>query len=97
MEEEVEYLNVKEEDKLVDDFSASRTWTNSYVVLGAEDFVLLVGAEESVTLVDAEKLLLVVEEEEEVKLLHADEDKLLLVEVSQCAPLGLISVILYGG
>ncbi len=63
MEEEAEYLNVEDEDELVDNFSASRRWTNSYLVLGEEEFVLLVGAEEFVTLVDAEKLLLVVKEE----------------------------------
>ena len=63
------------------------------MVLGAEDFVLLIGADEFVTLVFAEKLLLIVEEEEEVEILHVDEDKLFLVEVSRCAPSRSIGVV----
>ncbi len=63
------------------------------MVLGAEDFVLLIGADEFVTLVFAEKLLLIVEEEEEVEILHVDEDKLFLIEVSRCAPSRSIGVV----
>ncbi len=63
------------------------------LLLGTEEFVLIVDTEEFVTLVDAEEFLLVVKEEEEVEILHVGEDKLLLVEVSRCAPSQSIGVV----
>ena len=61
--------------------------------LGAEDFVLLGGDKEFVALVGIEEFLLnVVEKEEEGELLDVEENKLLLIEVSQCAPLQSIGV-----
>ena len=52
------------------------------------DELFLVGAEEFVALVDAEELLLVVDNE----LLDVEEDKLLLIEASRCAPSRSIGV-----
>ena len=42
MGEEVEYLNVKGEDELVDNFYVSRRWTNSYFLVMRTFSLLLV-------------------------------------------------------
>ena len=57
------------------------------------DELFRVGAEEFIALVDAEELLLVVDDEEDDdELLDVEEDKLLLIEASRCAPSRSIGV-----